>query len=157
MLRNLNGLWSYGTTEWLKLTIPSDSDKTRSRWPIHPLWAALASIDWESDGGPLLRKYSPSRAPSKDYIGARALSAIASIGALVGVKDFNAAFNAVGDAAFNSLAGKADFLGLPHTDLFAEKVELLCRKYNTAINRPPPDETPLDPVTREYRRQTEGY
>lgn len=37
VLGNLNGLWSYATTEWLKLTIPSESDQTRSRWPIHPL------------------------------------------------------------------------------------------------------------------------
>ena len=157
VLNNLSGLWSYGTTQWLKLTVPSETDKTRSRWPIHPLWIALSSVDWETQGGPLLRKYSPSRAPSKDWIGARALSAIASFGALVGAKDFDAAFNAVGDAAFNSLAGKADLLGLPHFQLFAEKVELLCRKYNTSVNAPPPEDTEPDPVSREYRRQTQGY
>ena len=53
VLEHLNGLWSYATTEWLKLCIPSEADKTRSRWPIHPLWMALASIDWETPGGPL--------------------------------------------------------------------------------------------------------
>lgn len=30
-LGNLNGLWSYATTEWLKLTLPSETDQTRSR------------------------------------------------------------------------------------------------------------------------------
>jgi len=59
VLDNLNGLWSYVTTEWLKLTIPSDTDKTRSRWPIHPLWMDVAPIDWEGNGGALLREYSP--------------------------------------------------------------------------------------------------
>lgn len=37
-LANLNGLWSYATTEWLKLTIPNENDDTRARWPIHPMW-----------------------------------------------------------------------------------------------------------------------
>ena len=80
VLGNLNGLWSYATTEWLKLTIPSETDKTRSRWEIHPLWELLSSVDWETDGGPLLRQYSPNRAPSERWIGQRVLGAAASMG-----------------------------------------------------------------------------
>jgi len=38
VLANLNGLWSYAATEWLRLTIPNPDDQTRSRWPLHPLW-----------------------------------------------------------------------------------------------------------------------
>ena len=34
---NLNGLWSYATTDWLRLTIPTPEDEPRSRWPVHPL------------------------------------------------------------------------------------------------------------------------
>ncbi|NMM28955.1 MAG: replication initiation factor [Glaciimonas sp.] len=157
VLGNLNGLWSYGTTEWLKLTIPSETDKTRSRWPVHPLWLALSSIDWETEGGPLLREYSPSRAPSKEWVGRRALSAIASFGALIGTKDFDAALDALGDAAFNVLANQADYAGLHHVSHFLEKVETLQRKYNTALNAPLPDDTMEDPVAKEYRRQTQGY
>lgn len=157
VLDNLNGLWSYVTTEWLKLTIPSDSDKTRSRWPIHPLWMDVASIDWESQGGALLREYTPYRAPSKAWIGQRALSLMASIGALDSVKEFEAALAALGDAAFAQLAEQADFKGLHHVNHFVEKVEILNRKYNTALNAPPPDESTEDPVAKEYRRQTQGY
>lgn len=157
VLDHLNGLWSYVTTEWLKLTMPSDTDRTRSRWPIHPLWIALSSIDWESQGGSLLREYSPSRAPSKEWVGRRALSAMASIGALNGVKNFDAALAALGDAAFNVLDNQAYGLGLSHWDVFQEKVEILQRKYNTALNAPMPDATEDDPIAREYRRQTQGY
>jgi len=157
VLDNLNGLWSYVTTEWLKLTIPSDTDKTRSRWPIHPLWMDVASIDWESQGGALLREYTPYRAPSKAWIGQRALSLMASIGALDSVKEFEAALAALGDAAFAQLAEQADFKGLHHVNHFIEKVEILNRKYNTALNAPPPDESTEDPVAKEYRRQTQGY
>lgn len=157
VLDNLNGLWSYVMTEWLKLTMPSESDKTRSRWPIHPLWMALSSIDWETQGGPLLREYSPSRAPSKAWIGRRALSLMASIGALNNVKDFEATLGALGDAAFAQLADQADFKGLHHVSHFLEKVEVLQRKYNTALNAPLPADPAEDPVAKEYRRQTQGY
>jgi hypothetical protein len=56
-LANLNSLWAYASTEWLRLAIPQAADKTRSRWPIHPLWGCLTEIDWEADGGPLTRKF----------------------------------------------------------------------------------------------------
>ncbi len=157
VLGNLNGLWSYATTEWLKLTIPSESDKTRSRWPIHPLWMLLASVDWETDGGPLLREYSPVRAPSLEWVGRRALSALASIGALKGIQTFDAALDALGDAAFNVLASQADQMGIHHQDHFLEKVEILQRRYNTALNVPTPDDPDDDPAAKEYRRQTQGY
>ena len=62
-LSNLNGLWSYATTEWLRLTLPSEDDQTRSRWPVHPLWGFLSSVDWDTDGGPLSKRFSPERSP----------------------------------------------------------------------------------------------
>lgn len=157
VLDNLNGMWSYVTTEWLKLAIPNDTDKTRSRWTIHPLWQDLSSIDWEGNGGALLREYKPSRAPSKAWIGQRALSLMASVGALDGVQEFEAALSALGDAAFAQLAEQAEFKGLHHVNHFIEKVEILNRKYNTALNAPPPDDPSEDPAAKEYRRQTQGY
>jgi len=156
VLDNRNGMWSYVMTEWLKLTMPSETDKTRSRWPIHPLWLDLSSIDWESNGGALLREYSPYRAPSKAWIGQRALNLMASIGALDSVHDFELSLAALGDAAFAQLAVQADFKGLNHANHFIEKIEVLNRKYNTALNAPP-DEPEDDPVAKEYRRQTQGY
>ena len=156
ILGNLNGLWSYATTEWLKLTIPSETDKTRSRWTIHPLWIALASIDWESPGGPLLRRYSPGRAPTADFIGRRVLGAMSSLAALTGARDFDSGLKAVGDVAFQVLSDKAIFIGLTESDLFTEKIDLLCRKYNTRTNGVVPEPNEPDPVEDEYRRQTRG-
>lgn len=63
VLANMNGLWSYATTEWLKLTIPNPEDKTRSRWAIHPLWSALSSLDWEASGGALKQRFC-----NEDYL-----------------------------------------------------------------------------------------
>ena len=61
VINHLNGLWSYGTTEWLRLTLPSEDDQTRSRWVTHPLWDLLSSVDWEGNGGPLSKRFSPPR------------------------------------------------------------------------------------------------
>lgn len=61
VLDNLNGLWSYATTEWLRLTVPNEADSTRSRWPTHSLWIALASVDWESAHSLLLDKCPATR------------------------------------------------------------------------------------------------
>ena len=157
VLGNLNGLWSYSTTEWLKLTIPSDTDKTRSRWAIHPLWIAMSSIDWETTGGPLLRHYSPTRAPSIDYVGRRALSSIISLAALNGSKDFESALESIGNAAFQALADRASFAGIPESQLYTEKVALLARKYNTLTNDVVLQEPEPNPAEREYCRQTQGY
>jgi hypothetical protein len=63
VLANLNGLWSYASTEWLRLAMPNPDDQTRSRWPIHPLWGCISSVDWETDGGPLSRSFKATRLP----------------------------------------------------------------------------------------------
>ncbi len=56
-------LWRYLTTEWLRLAIPSASDDTRTRWPVHPLWGALAAVwDVPPDAAPLMR-VTKTRAP----------------------------------------------------------------------------------------------
>ncbi|WP_254258542.1 replication initiation factor [Methylovorus sp. MM2] len=90
VLKNLNGLWSYATTEWLKLTEPNPDDKTRSRWPIHPLWAYLSTIDWETDGGVLLRKFNHQRTPSDEYLFGHMQGLLTSFMAKSGVVDLDA-------------------------------------------------------------------
>ena len=156
VMSNLNGLWQYAMTDWLKLTTPSETDKKRSRWAIHPLWYFLATNDWEADGGPLLRQYSPSRAPSKRWIGQRALGCLASIASVEGVDDFDQALNLVGDAAFQALADQAQNIGIPELQLFKEKVAVLNRRYNTRLNMRD-DETADEVLINEYRRLSKGY
>jgi len=60
----------------LRLTIPSEDDKTRSRWPIHPLWALLSSVDWEAHGGPLSKRFTAARSPNDDKLFQMACSVI---------------------------------------------------------------------------------
>ena len=153
VLNGRAGLWAYATQKWLRLCVPSDSDETRSRWPVHPLWEALSGIDWNGDGGPLLRTYKPTRAPGTDYLGVRALALIASIAAVVGEKDFEAAARATADLAWQALSRQNSAGGLKHPtgitqdQLFAEKVEGLTRAYNLRMNAPAADvPDPDDPL-----------
>lgn len=61
-------LWRYLTTEWLRLAMPSDSDDTRTRWPVHPIWHALVSVfDVPPEVSPLMR-VSKTRLPTDDAI-----------------------------------------------------------------------------------------
>ena len=138
VMHHLNGLWSYATTEWLRLTLPNADDKTRSRWPNHPLWLYLSAVDWESKGGPLAKRFSPSRSPNDDKLFQIAYSAILSYMAkhgfpaselYEGCEDFLA-------SAYAYHEQKALDLGLPFEDFIAEKLALKHRQYNTEVNRP---------------------
>lgn len=78
VLANLNGLWSYASTEWLRLTLPNPDDQTRSRWPIHPLWGYISSVDWETNLNTLSRSFQATRLPEDKRILALGVSSMAS-------------------------------------------------------------------------------
>ena len=86
-ISNLNGLWSYATTEWLKLTIPNETDTNRSRWDIHPLWVHISSVDFETSGGALSREFTAQRVPSDQRLFDYGFSAISSYMAREGIID----------------------------------------------------------------------
>lgn len=157
ILSHLNGLWSYASTEWLKLCVPSEADKTRSRWPVHPLWAALASIDWETEGGPLLRTFSATRAPSRSWIGARALSLIACVGSVAGFTDYMDAGAELLHEASNALGNRYALSGISLEAGFVELVEANNRKYNLRINDEDEPEAEDEPrFSNPYWRGKQG-
>ncbi len=137
VLANRNGLWSYATTEWLRLTIPQEGDQTRSRWPIHPLWGYLSSIDWETAGGPLSREFRPVRMPSDERIARMALGALSSVMAKQGIaNNLRDGINALFDLVETHYAGKAADMGLPYEDFVRERVALKGRQFNSILNDP---------------------
>lgn len=159
-LQHLDGLWSYATTEWLKLTLPSESDKTRSRWPVHPLWEAISSVDWASSGGPLLREYPAARIPGDDKLMSLYLSLLISYMAREKVSDLFDGHQAFTAAMYDYHAGKALNLGLSFDDYIAEKLALKTRAFNTILNCPDEDEVAkADQLANEakaYRRAKDG-
>jgi hypothetical protein len=162
VLNHLNGLWSYATTEWLRLTLPSADDKTRSRWPTHPLWGFLSAVDWEGKGGPLAKRFSPSRSPNDDKLFQIAYSAILSYMVKHGFPATEL-YEGAEDFLANAYAyheRKANDLGLPFDDFIAERLALKHRQYNTAINDPEQEEkrkaTELAEQAKAYRKESDG-
>lgn len=154
VMENLNGLWSYATTEWLRLTLPNPDDKTRSRWPIHPLWAYLASIDWATPGGPLSRRFSQARVPGDAYVYGRRLSALVAFMAREGITDYETGIVRYVPRLRSYHENLCfDFIGIPFEQYIAEKVAIKARQYNTILN--------ADPLARaraeaDYRRESDG-
>jgi hypothetical protein len=134
-LNHRNGLWSYATTEWLKLTEPSEEDQNRSRWPVHPLWQGVASVDFESYGGPLSRQFSACRMPSEKELCKRALSVLTTYMAKEGISDFHQGMEGLARFMVDYLKlspfihSQADF------DLFIQdRVAVKARQYNVVLD-----------------------
>jgi hypothetical protein len=159
VMDNLNGLWSYAITEWLRLTLPNPDDKTRSRWPLHPLWGCVSAVDFGSRGGPLSPRFSPTRAPDDDYLFTRGLSGIVSFMARDGITDFEAGVKAyVAQLRHYHLDLCFDVIGMPFEDYIHEKVALKARQYNTMVNSAPESMEGTGRATdaEAYRRLSNG-
>lgn len=154
VMDNRDGLWSYASTQWLKLCQPNPADKTRSRWPIHPLWLVLAAVDWRSKGGPLTREFKPSLVPSDYWLGARALSLLSSVAAIAGIQEFDLAGGRLLDLADQFLGDQALQLGLTPEQLFADLVAIRNRDFCLRKNRRPEPVVPL--LQNPYHRAKQG-
>ena len=158
VLSSLNGLWSYGATQWLRLTIPSKDDKTRSRWPVHPLWGYLSSVDWETDGGPLARSFKATRIPRDKRIFALGASSIASYMAKHSITDYEEGIRRYLINLHEHLCTNGEFIGLSGEDFLLEKVRLRAREFNTILNRIEEDLSYLetDDTADAYRKASKG-
>lgn len=145
VLRHLNGLWSYATTEWLRLSLPDLADHNRSRWPIHPLWAALASVDWETQGGPLLKRFGNDRSPGQGWVYRTGFAVLTSYMAQEGIYDFDEGVKRLSLALYNHYSSRAIFEGVSFGELVNEKVRAKGRKFNTMCN--------LDEIADEDRKR----
>ena len=59
LLPSQDGLWRYASQTWLRLTLPNPHDENQSRWPTHPLWEALSSVQWSDEEHPPLTRRHP--------------------------------------------------------------------------------------------------
>lgn len=155
VLANLNGLWSYATTEWCKLTIPNPDDATRSRWPIHPMWASLATLDWETNGGPLQNRFSNQRTPEDRVSLDRAFSAVTTWFAAHGFRDYDEGIHPFFEALSHHINNRAVDWGCTFEELINEKVSFKARQFNTLSNIPE-DYDGFTNTARDYRAASDG-
>jgi len=154
VLENLNGLWSYATTEWLKLTIPNLNDDTRARWPVHPLWQCLASLDWDTNDSPLKSRFDNQRIPNEEAVLDRAYSAFTTWMALNANDDPDTAFRTFFDVLSHHLFDKAQRFGIPIDEMIMSKVLPKARLFNTLNTNP--EDTHLSIASEAYRRASDG-
>ena len=134
VMDGLGGIWGYATTEWLRLTEPNPADATRSRWPIHPLWTLLASVDWEKEGAQLSRTFPISRIPGRDWLMTHGLSSLTSFMAAEGVYDFDKGLQLFRDELYAYHEEKAFLFGQSFSEYIWDKVALKVRQYNRGMN-----------------------
>jgi hypothetical protein len=164
VLRALPGLWSYCTTEWLRLTIPNREDSTRSRWPVHPLWQALAAVDWDGDPGPLSRSFTPDRAPSVAWILRQILALLCSFMAVRGLYDYVHGIERLEVELESFLNDRAEREFRAPNRVVRDQVALKARRFNTGYNldeiadedRLREEDDELRQQAREYRRASKG-
>lgn len=136
VLDNLNGLWSYATTEWLRLTVPNESDSTRARWPTHELWQSLASVDWETSEGVLLDKCTLARNPTELRLITVVLGALTSYMALHNIDDRNEAIDQISTKLYEHYSKIAAQKELSFDEYLAYRIAVKSREFNSAINAP---------------------
>lgn len=161
VMDSLGGMWGYATTEWLRLTEPNWADATRSRWPIHPLWTLLASVDWEEEGGPLSRTFPVSRQPGNDWLMTHGLSALTSFMATQGIYDLDEGLAAFREQLIAYHDEKAFLFGQSLSSYIWDKVALKVRQYNAGMNAEQlSDEVKqakgLNAVADAYRKASDG-
>ena len=156
VLANLNGLWSYATTEWLKLTIPNPTDATRCRWPVHPMWQALSSVDWETSGGELQSRFSNTRTPNKDAALHSAFSSLTTWMAIAGQSDYSRAISLFIDDLFEYIHFRSKKLGYEYDELIVEKVAYKARQFNTIDVNAEINEAYIDEEVAAYRKASDG-
>lgn len=134
VMDSLGGIWGYVTTEWLRLTMPNPNDATRSRWPIHPLWTLLASIDWEEEGDQLTRTFPVTRTPGHDWLMTHGLSSLTSFMAVHRIYDLDAGLIAFREQVSEYHDEKAFLFGQSLASYVWDKVALKVRQYNAGMN-----------------------
>lgn len=161
VMEHLGSIWSYATTEWLRLTEPNAADATRSRWPTHPLWALLTSIGWEEEGGQLSRTFPISREPGRDWLMTHGLSSLTSFMAAQGVYDFDQGLALFREELYLYHEEKAFLFGQSFSEYIWDKVALKIRQYNRAMNADQLSEQEknakrLNAAADAYRKASDG-
>lgn len=152
-MANLNGLWSYASNEWLRLTLPSETDQNRSRWPLHPLWGFISSVDFETNGGSLSREFSAQRVPSDQRLFDHAFSVLTSFMAREKITDFYQGMDALNTALYHYLNNRAMNAGASFDDFVDERIAVKAKRYNSILNQAEASERDS---AEAYRKLSDG-
>lgn len=158
LLPNQAALWRYLTENWLRLTVPVETDSNRARWNNHPLWDFIAAaFDTESEQTKLQR-FNPARLPEDERLFVHGLGGITSFMASRGIEDLG---EGIGEYLHQAKAYHVTRSGFQHDGMeryVGRKVKAKNRRYNTVNNvQPlPSDLTKLEANAVAYQRAKGG-
>ncbi|MGD9787478.1 MAG: hypothetical protein AB7U30_05930 [Sulfuricellaceae bacterium] len=153
LLKHQAALWQYLTQDWLRLSIPNPNDKTRSRWPNHPLWDALSGVYFRELDQPRLTRFRPQRLPQDERLFVHGLGGLTSFMASKGIEDLGEGW---GEYMVHS---KEHFTlkGESIEGYVLRKVKAKARKFNTLDNRVEIDAQEAEKGAEAYRQAKDGY
>ncbi|MDP2242176.1 MAG: hypothetical protein Q8K18_18720 [Burkholderiales bacterium] len=154
----LPSLWQYLTEDWLRLTIPSVTDLTKSRWPNHPLWDAISGIYAIPIDQPKLKRFTPARLPYDPRLFQQGLGYVSAYMASKGIEDWG---EGLGEFLANmklhfDIKGRKTKTGFFHQ--LEEKLRAKGRLYNTIRNRAKDgsEEAEIAKRAEAYRKAKDG-
>jgi hypothetical protein len=155
---SLAGLWQYASTDWLRLTLPNQSDNTQSRWPTACVWDVLQHAHWSGDDAISRVPVDKGRPPSDRSLFINGISGLTSFMAQEGYSDPIEGVHKYIQSAKRFHDNREYMTGYDFHGYIGQKVALKVKGYNTYLNMPveqtihPADKAVAD----EYRKQSDG-
>lgn len=147
----LGGLWTYAMTQWLRLTLPSAQDQTRSRWSAHPLWEGFARVSWQRPTIPLVRVRT-ERLPADSHLFRQGLAGLTSYMAARRIVDIEDGMRHY----LSEAAGYHNHVGTKSFKKYVlERLRLKARRYNS-VNNTDKDIEEIARSAEAYRRAKDG-
>ena len=137
LLPNQAALWRYLTENWLRLTVPTETDSNKARWNNHPLWDFIAAAFNTETEQAKLQRFNPARMPEDERLFVHGLGGITSFMASRGIEDLG---EGVGEYLHQAKAYHVTRSGFKHDGMeryVGRKVKAKNRRYNTVKNGQP--------------------
>lgn len=77
-VKHIPQIWRYLTTEWLRLTIPSESDCNNRRWELDPEWVVVQNAFASAEA---IKRYPPAKNPEPKQLQAQLVGVALTIAA----------------------------------------------------------------------------
>lgn len=155
---SLAGLWHYASSDWLRLTLPNQSDKTQSRWPTACVWEVLQQAHWSGDDTVSRVPVEKGRPPSDRSLFINGISGLTSFMAREGYSDPIEGVHQYIQSAKQFHDNREHMTGFDFHGYIGQKVALKVKGYNTYLNMP--EDQTIHPsnkaVADEYRKQSDG-
>ena len=158
LMPNQAALWRYLTENWLRLTVPTETDSNRARWSNHPLWDFIAAAFSSEEEQPKLERFNPARLPEDERLFVHGLGGITSFMASRGIEDIG---EGIGEYLQQAKEYHVVRSGFKHDGMeryVGKKVKAKNRRYNTVLNAKPSEADLLKIAedAKSYQRAKDG-